>query len=126
MPPTMLVITTPDNVSVAATLAFNGGLSQAVPVPATGLTLRVRDDAPAGTAWRLEASAVPAADLGDLAVRLESVGADAMLQLFGADPEEPYLTWRNLWESDEPLPLRLGAVLLAVARRTDEIRQAGG
>jgi hypothetical protein len=45
-----------------------------------------------------------------------------MLGLFGAAPAEPYRTWKALWYSGQPLPYRLGAVLLATAWRTDEVR----
>ncbi len=112
--------------STTTTLEFAGGLSQPVPVPGTGITLRVRDDAPEATAWILRAAGIPEADLGDVVHKIEAAGADVLISLFGEAPAEPYLTWKNLWYSDRPLPYRLGAVLLAVAERTHEIRQAGG
>ena len=67
----------------------------------------------------------PRAGLEDLAAplaRLEVAGVDALLALWGPSPAEPYLTWRNLLESREPAPLRLGAALLALAWRTAELR----
>jgi hypothetical protein len=61
-------------------------------------------------------------DLGAVAARLQAVGEDALLALFGTSHDEPWATWRALWAADMPLPYRLGAVLLALAARTDEIR----
>ena len=45
--------------------------------------------------------------------------------LFGVAPAEPFLTWKNLWDSDRPLPERFSALLLALAKRTDLLRQGG-
>ena len=106
-------------------LTFTGGLSQPVPLPGSALVVRVRDADAVGSAWTVEALAVPAADPGALAARLALLGEPVLLDLFGAAPAEPYRGWRNLWDSDRPLPERLGAVLLALARRTDATRRGG-
>ena len=63
----------------------------------------------------------PQWDLGQIAAALESRNEVEDLKLFGVGRVEPYLTFRNLWNSDESLPHRLGAYLLAVAFRTAEV-----
>jgi len=63
----------------------------------------------------------PQLQLGQICLLLEDLGEPIYRQLFGLRPAEPYLTFKNLWESEETLPLRLGAVLLAMAYRTDEL-----
>lgn len=121
-----LQIATPAGVVTTTPLVVTDHLSAPVAIPGTALLVTVGDDAPEGTAWSLIAQAVPAADLGDLLAQLQALDAPVLIQLFGAAPQEPYLTWRNLWESNEPMPYRLGALLLAVAQRTAEARQTGG
>lgn len=103
-------------------LVFTSGLSQPVPVPGTALVLRVRPDVAPGVRWRVAAAGRPDADLGVVLARLATAGAGVLDELFGLAPAEPYLSWRNLWRSRLPLPERLGAVLLAVAARTDDVR----
>jgi hypothetical protein len=102
-------------------LVFVGGLSQPVSLQGSGLTATVPDSAAVGSGWTVEAFAVPTADLGELVARLDVAGAEVLVELFGVDPDEPYLSWTNLWaDTTMPLPYRLGAVLLAVAARTRE------
>jgi hypothetical protein len=79
-----------------------------------------------GTMWTVNCLALPARDPGQIAADLGTAGANVLPFLFGTAADEPYRTWRNLWESNQPLPYRLGAVLLAVAARTDEARLRTG
>lgn len=109
--------------AATTTLSFVGGLSAAVPLPGSALAVRLGVATPSRSAWRVEVDAAPAADLGEVALRVAACGAGALAELFGLSPAEPYRTWRNLWASDMPLPYRLGAIALALARRTAE---AGG
>ena len=123
MPATALTITGPDGIVVVETaLVFTEHLSQAVAVPGTNLTLTIDDTVPSSTQWLLSTAAVPTSDLSALVAALEVVGEENLNDLFGLSPVEPYLTWKNLWESHRPLPYRLGALLLAVAQRTLEAR----
>lgn len=115
-----LVVTTPDGLEAATPLEFEGGLSRPVAVSGTFAVL-VDQSTPAGTAWAVTSLAVPSADLSAALDAVGAAGEDALVALFGVAPEEPYLTWKNLWESAMPLPYRLGAVALALARRTGEI-----
>jgi hypothetical protein len=54
---------------------------------------------------------------------LDRLGEGTIAQLFGLAPAEPYRTWAALWHSRASLPYRLGAALLALAARTDELRR---
>ncbi len=100
---------------------FSDRLSAPLRVPGTLLDVRLHADAPVGTAWTLTVNSEPALDLGELLTSLEGLDQDSLLALFGAAPVEPYRSWKNLWESDQPMPYRLGAVLLALASRTNEL-----
>jgi hypothetical protein len=72
--------------------------------------------------WTVRCLGRPETDLGEIEANLAALGGDVMLRLFGEDPGEPQRTWKALWASQQPLAYRLGAVLLAVAWRTDQLR----
>jgi hypothetical protein len=76
-----------------------------------------------GIAWNVDCLAPPVRDPGQVAADLGAAGANVLGELFGFTRQEPYLTYNLLWSSKQPLPYRLGAVLLAVAARTDEARK---
>lgn len=95
-------------------LVYSDGLSNAFPV-GRGLTARVRDNV--DDAWAVEALARPARDVGQvLATAQASLGASEAF-LFGPDPD-----LGELWQRYDFLPMRLGALLLALGRRLDEGR----
>ena len=105
-------------------ITYTDGLSNEIPLDGSPLLARFYeagiDD---GTTWLVNCLAIPTRDPGQVAIDFSTAGAAVLSKLFGFAPQEPYRTWRNLWWSDQPLPYRLGAVLLAVAARTDEIRR---
>lgn len=108
-------------------IGFPGGLSDPFPLDGSPLTARFHAaGAVDGTAWTVACLARPARDPGQIAADLGTAGANVIPFLFGPAAEEPYRTWQNLWASDQPLAYRLGAVLLAVAARTDEARTRTG
>lgn len=107
--------------SLAFAPTFDAGLSRPLRVPGTQLDVRFHDDVPVGTSWTLTINSEPALDLGEVLGQLEALGQESIVALFGLRPEEPYRTWKALWESDMPMPYRLGAALLALARRTAEL-----
>lgn len=115
----------PPTSPISISFNYEAALSPPLPLPGSALTLRIRQDS-AGAAWVVNASAAPLPDLPAIVARLEGAGEDTMELLFGVAPVEPYKTWKALWASNKPLPYRLGAVLLAMAARTDEIRKGGG
>ncbi len=124
--PGQLLITRSDNQIATVPLSFTDTLSAPAVIPGTAIAVRLRSDAPFGTQWILSSTTGPTADLGDLVFRIEQSGDAVLLPLFGLMPVEPYKTWKALWESDLPLPYRLGGVLLAMIQRTEEVRLQGG
>jgi hypothetical protein len=75
-----------------------------------------------GSEWRVDIINRPQFDLGQIAAALDSIGEPALLQLFGTSPQEPFLTFRNLWFTNKELPFRLGGLVLALVYRTEEVR----
>jgi hypothetical protein len=109
--------------SAVHTLSFTNGLSNEFPLDGSALLARFQAAGVVdGTMWNVDCLAMPVTDPGQVAASLGAAGANTIPYLFGAAPQEPYLTWQKLWNSNQPLPYRLGAVLLAVAARTDEAR----
>lgn len=96
---------------------YAGGVSGPVRLGDTGYSARL----PAGPGvWLVAGLLRPAWGLPELAASL----ADAAPQLdeaFGARAE-PYLTFRNLWESHTELAYRLGGAVCALVYRTEEER----
>jgi hypothetical protein len=103
------------------TFTSTATLTSAIPVTGTGYTLQL------GPGLSLPAFVVsgylrPQWELGDIAAALQSVSAASFVQLFGAAPVEPYLTFSNLWLSHPELPYQLGGLVLALLYRTEEVR----
>ena len=80
----------------------------------------------AGNAALFGVSGYQLVDLSEILQRFSKIGAPAHLELFGFGPAEPWQTFRNLYERHTKLAYRLGAVVLALAYRTEEIRNAPG
>ena len=99
------------------------GLTTAFSLP--GSALQVRLDKGLIGHWAITATTTPTAELVEIVNQLDALGADTWQQLFGVNPVKPYASWAALWRSNQPLPYRLGAVLLAVAARTDALRNGG-
>jgi hypothetical protein len=112
----------PGSALASAPLAYTEGLSDEYPLIGSRLAVRFLDGPAADLEWLVTCLGRPDTDPGQVAANLGAIGEDAMLRLFGTTPVEPYRTWKALWYSDQPLPYRLGAVLLATAWRTDEVR----
>jgi hypothetical protein len=104
-------------------ISYVSGLSTEFPLDGSPLLARFNAGIPAGATWIVDCLAAPAKDPGQVAADFGVAGANILGGLFGGATAEPYTTWSNLWHSDQPLPYRLGAVLLAVAARTDEVRR---
>jgi hypothetical protein len=108
-------------------VAYTGGLSNEFPLAGSPLLASFQAAGLAdGTTWNVSCLASPARDPGQVAADLDALGANIVPFLFGVAADEPWLTWQALWNSNQPLPYRLGAVLLAVAARTDEARTRTG
>lgn len=95
-----------------------------VPLPGSGYSFRLTTDNP-GASWMVEILNRPQADPGQVTASLDLVGEAVLVSLFGASPAGPYATFAGLWYDQRETPLRLAAILLATAYRTEERRLAG-
>lgn len=79
-----------------------------------------------GSVWHVTSVARPVRTLPQIVEALrKTVTEPREVQLFGADPDDPYRTYRNLWKTHEQLPYALGGLLMAVACRTHEAWRKG-
>lgn len=104
-------------------LVVSGDRSQRIALPGAGYEFQLSAWTNADT-WNVQIYNRPQRDLGEVAAMLATAGADSHLALFGAAPVEPYLSWQRLWTDQAETPLRLGAVVLALAYRIEEARRA--
>lgn len=101
------------------------GLSSIVPLIGSGLSFRFQSGV--GSTWRVTAYSRPSHDLGGLAADLRASNyiIDNLFQLGTPRPNtEPFRTFLNLWADHPELAYQLGAVLLGLIYRTDEIHKA--
>ena len=108
----------PLQVTQQVTPVFNDNLSEPFTLPNSGLTCRVRAIT-AGNSWLITATARPAQDLAILTYQLTQLPADTLAWVFGTAREEPWPTFRNLWEQSQT-PYKLAALLCAYIWRLDE------
>lgn len=103
---------------ITANYTVSSGLSSLVSLPNTDLQFRFQ--AGVGSKWKVEWLTYPAQNLADLYnnVRL-GLTSDLAAVLFGVDPEEPMLTFRNLWVENPYPPYQLSAVALALGYQTN-------
>lgn len=57
---------------------------------------------------------------------LETIGEVAFIELFGLNNEEPYRTFKNLWETHPLGTYRLAGLTLALIYRLNELRRKNG
>jgi hypothetical protein len=88
------------------------------PIPLTnGQTLQVRGSD--SSRWSLKSTARLDRGLGDLEIRIASLGDLVLTPFFGTSRDEPWITWRNVWDREKETPLRLAAVLATLAERAE-------
>jgi hypothetical protein len=102
---------------------YSDGLGTPFILPGAGFQCRFHADVPVDTGWVVACLARPAMDLGAVLAALDGLDETVQRALFGTTGDEPYCTWKALWDSPNALPYRLGAILLALAARTDELRK---
>lgn len=85
--------------------------------------LRCYFDPTPGNVWHVSVTSRPTWDLSKIVYNLQKIGEPRMVKLFGANPAEPYKTFRALWESHPFLPYKLGGMLLAVIYRSEAARR---
>jgi hypothetical protein len=121
-PPLLITGPHPTPQTVSAPLNFANGLSAPIPLTESTINVQLYRETQPGTSWLVKAVGRPTIDLGVILMNLLIAGEEVLRSLFGLPPVEPYLTWYNLFHSDMPLPYRLGAAVMAVIQRTEEVR----
>lgn len=106
-------------------LTFPGGLSAPAPLGNSGLSALIPYGLLSGTTWLVNYTTRPSADLSNILQQLDQLGEPTFDLLFGTNPAEPFLTFRNLWQQGRNIPERLTGVLLALAYQTQAINQTG-
>lgn len=122
------LVASADKPTVVQTTAvtFTGGLSQAIPLADTGISVQTHQP-PSATTWNIYTRVKPAPALTTLLPTLEILGEPLFLELLGVgEYEQPYSTFKQLW-FDHPNPVyRLGGLALGVIYRTQAILEFGG
>lgn len=98
------------------------GLFQPVRLPGTDLMVSIQESGDAST-WIVQQRRRPQLGAGDLVATLEMLSPDVLIRLFGTGTAEvavePLRTLREVWYNHHETAYRLGAVLLAMALRTE-------
>jgi len=110
--------------SVSTAIVLTSGLSQVIPLEGSGYSVRVNSSSFVGGGWRISGFLRPSVSLSDLAAELQSLSEPILLQLFGVADVEPYITFKNCWNSHPDFAYRMGGLVLAVSYRTAELREA--
>jgi hypothetical protein len=101
---------------------FNSGISSRIDLFDSGYGVLLSTNT-TGTAWKFEVRNRPTFDVGQIVEDIATLGEPLFLQLFGVAPEEPMLTFFQLWDKNKETAFRLGGLLLALATRADEVRR---
>ncbi len=115
---------TPYPTSWISSLSLADGLSNTIDLLGTGYQFRLNTNNPA-TQFVIDGYLRPQWDLTQILALLQQIGETTTVQLFGVQSVEPYQTLRNLWNDHHEFAYRLGAILVALIYRTEEVRQRG-
>lgn len=107
------------SVSEVQTLSFQQGLSQAISLRGSGLSLKFRDQGPAS--WTIETVARPRKDLGTVVANLDSLPKYELEGLFAGKRKE-FRVFKDYWFKNDNLAERVTAITLALAYRLEERR----
>jgi len=126
MTPTSIRVSTfaPGTRQTTTTVTFANSLSSPVALGGSGYSVLVGNDTP-GSKWTFDFYQRPTWSLGEITLTLRSIGEPTLLQLFGVTNDEPYNTFKSLWNKNMETPDSLVGLLLAVIYRTDEERISG-
>lgn len=107
------------------TVSISSGLTSLIRLAgqkAYGFRLTV-PSLPVGAHWTMSKLLRPAADVTELLEPLELLGDEVLSSVFGTD--EPYKTFRQLWDKHGYVSYRLSGFLLAYIYRVEEVRLGG-
>ena len=111
------------NLTAPATIApyvITSGLSNIISFPNTDVGFQFQ--AGVGASWRIVWLAQPQRTLGVTYNNLLSgLTTDLQDELFGLMPEQPYLSWKNLWLENPYMSYQLGGVTLALGYRINDL-----
>lgn len=102
-------------------LVLTNGLSPEYDLAFSGYRFRV-NTTNSNAAWTVTGSLRPTLSIPDLTANLKASGEPALVHLFGTTSAEPYLTFKNCWQSHPEVAYQLSGLLLALIYRTEEIR----
>jgi hypothetical protein len=100
-------------------LSFSQGLSQAVSLKGSGLSLKFGDQGPAS--WTLETVARPSKDMGTIVANLDNLPRYELEVLFAGKRKELGV-FKDYWFKNDNLAERVTALVLALAFKIEEKR----
>ena len=101
------------------TLSYNGGLSQLVTLPNTGLSIRLRTAVE--NSWHVDITTKPRTDIGIALANLKNTAnLDIEYVLTGAYPE--YVIFSDYWHKNSNAAEQLSALCLGLAYKIEEKR----
>jgi len=105
--------------------ALVSGSTAKIPLVFSGYTFRMNTQNP-GASWLIDIINRPQQDIGAVLASLTRIGEPVLLELFGLEQTEPWMTFRNVWSQNGETPMRLAALLLALIWRIDAVRRQNG
>jgi hypothetical protein len=94
-----------------------------IPLPGTGLLFEIVSPG-IGDEWEVYSTGRPRQGIEVLLPQFaNAISATGILDLFGTKPEEPTLTYRNLYTNNDQFAYKYGGLLLAVADVLDKAPQ---
>jgi len=104
---------TPPATSELVPYTITDGLSSLIPLTGTGLTFRFHE-ADSGTSWMIYSRAKPRNDISDVLRGMADIMGVGNIQNFLTSPNEPWLTFRNLWYDSDGFAYQYGGMLMAL------------
>lgn len=117
---------TPPASSLEHEYAFQDGLSNEIPLHGSEASVVFGTSLTPGQSFSVRGLARPRWSLGEIAAEFAHSGAPYLNNLFGVGTplgrEEPFMTFRNLWNDHPELPYKLGGLLSAMVYQTERLR----
>lgn len=104
-------------------LTLSNGLSPEYALPFSGYSFRL-NTLNLNAAWTISGYLRPNLALPTLLNNLNALSDLSFIELFGASPKEPYLTFKNCWQYHPDFAYKLGGLILALLYRTEDLRNA--
>lgn len=99
------------------------GASERFHLPKCDLDALITQAAPVvSQRWDILQRVPVSEDLGEVLTRLDDMSGASQRALLGVDSAEPYVSFRNMFETGRTLPFRMSGVLLALAYRMEALR----